>query len=118
VGARKYGELHGNGENKAAMDREWNRLADLEPADNPGGVEPDLDDEYSILQHDDESTEEQPVLPQDGNHTATIVLDQFSITAATLITQYGNTEDEMECLIQAFTWQVRLAVSTLSSASR
>lgn len=102
----------------AAMDREWNRLADLEPADNPGGVEPDLDDEYSILQHDDESTEELPVLPQDSNHTATIVLDQFSITAATLITQYGTNEDEMECLIQAFTRQVRLDVSTLLSASR
>lgn len=103
---------------EAAMDREWNRLADLDAADNPGGIEPDLDDEYSILEHDDGSAEEQPILPQASNLTATIVLDQFSITAATLITQYGNTEDEMEYLIQTFTRQVRLDVNTLSSASR
>jgi hypothetical protein len=102
------------------MDHAWNHHpvshATSGNPDNSGTkTDTTIDDNYSLLQHE-EVTPGGRSFPTvcSGNIITTRVLDQFSITAATLITQYGDNEDEMECLIQQFIRQVRVNVSTLT----
>jgi hypothetical protein len=83
-------------------------------ADNMTTIEPDgPDDDYSILQDDNNGSNE-PSTPAMILSIATDrILDQFSITAATLITQCDN-KQEMEQLMQRFIRQLRLDVDTLA----
>jgi hypothetical protein len=72
-----------------------------------------LDDDYSILQHDDGQDTQSTPTPITDLATDRI-LDQFSITAATLIVQCDNDHD-MEQLLQRFIRQLRLDIDTLAT---
>jgi hypothetical protein len=77
-----------------ALDASWCR-PDTPSASVDMGVQgsENIDDKYSILQHDEDSEEE-----HDQESTSTVatglatdwILDQFSITAATVIIQCGD----------------------------
>jgi hypothetical protein len=104
------------------MDHAWNHPMSHVTSGNPddSGTETDtIDDDYLILQQE-EVTPDGHSLPtvRYANGIATHVLDQLSITAATLITQYGDNEDEMQCLLQQFVSQVLVDVSTLAGTAR
>jgi hypothetical protein len=93
------------------LDRAWRRAAEDDDSDQ----QEHSDDEYSILDNNETGRTELAV-PTDPKAIATHrVLDQFSITAATLITQHSDNNTEMERLMQLFFRQVRLDVDTLTS---
>jgi hypothetical protein len=71
-------------------------------------------DDYSIIQDDDNGSIEQSTPATVHNVATDRILDQFSITAATLITQCDDAQ-EMEHLMQRFIRQLRLDVDALSS---
>jgi hypothetical protein len=83
-------------------------------ADNMATIKSDgPDDDYSIVQDDDDESNE-PLTPATIRSVATDrILDQFSITAATLITQCDN-KGEMEQLMQRSIRQLCLDVDTLA----
>jgi hypothetical protein len=93
-------------------DREWRRRAESDASDN------NPDDDYSLLEADDDGAEEQSIPALVASLAIHWVLYQFSITAATLITQHAEDGVVMERLLQQFVTQVRLDVDTLAPHSR
>jgi hypothetical protein len=84
------------------LDAAWRQPNGADTSDNMGTQDSEhLDDDYSILQHDDD-THDVRSTPTVATSLATDrILDQFSITAATLIVQ-SETEHDMEQLLQRF----------------
>jgi hypothetical protein len=72
------------------------------------------DDDYSILHDNDNGTNQQSTTATVNSVATDRILDQFSITAATLITQCDD-KQEMELLMQRFIRQLRLDVDALAS---
>jgi hypothetical protein len=103
---------------REALDEAWRRPDTSEASVSmgiPGSAS--IDDDYSILQHDEDTDEEQdqPSTSSVTTHLATDrILDQFSLTAATLIVQCGD-ENTMDLLLQRFVQQLRLDIDTLAS---
>lgn len=74
--------------------------------------------DYSILDNDDVTQDDHSVPAIIADLATHRVLDQFSITAATLITQHAQDDDTMEQLLQQFIRQVKLDVDTLATHLR
>jgi hypothetical protein len=101
------------------MDREWRRQSESDAVNYLGtGDNKHPDDDYSILDNDDVTQDDHSVPNLIAELATHRVLDQFSITAATLITQHAEDNDTMEQLLQQFVRQVRLDVDTLATHLR
>jgi hypothetical protein len=103
---------------REALDEAWRR-PDTSDTSVSMGIQgsASIDDDYSILQHGEDTDEEQdqPSTSTVTTHLATDrILDQFSLTAATLIVQCGD-ENTMDLLLQRFVQQLRLDIDTLAS---
>jgi hypothetical protein len=101
------------------MNRDWGRQSASDASYYIGDVDNEHpDDDYSLLDNDDVTHDEQSVPTLIADLAMHRVLDQFSITAATLITQHAEDDDTMEQLLQQFIRQVKLDVDTLATHLR